>query len=173
MKRLDKKKESQKGSYTVEATLVFTFIILVVFAFIFGIMVLYQHVFLQKAVNSAVLVATEVQGTGGHSENVQDDIHALIRERVDIELQKSIFTVDDVDKMVDIVTGKLGTFGTTDTLKVTINQEIHIPLGQIKQFFSGKDTVTISASATTVSDNTVQTIRNTDLAYELIVRAFQ
>ncbi len=156
----------EKGSYTVEATLVFTFLILVVFAFIFGIMVLYQHVFLQKSVNSAVLYATVEHGGDGDTDVKQTDIYDKINE----ELKKSIFPIDDVEQMVRF---ERKSSLTGDTLKVTICQEIHIPLGQIKQFFSGKDTITISANATTITDNSIQTIRYTDLGIELLNRGFQ
>lgn len=50
---------------------------------------------------------------------------------------------------------------------VEITQEISIPLGNIKAFFSGKDTVVLKSRSASVVVEPVEYIRNIDLAVEL------
>lgn len=52
-------------------------------------------------------------------------------------------------------------------LIVELTQEIKIPLGGIKEFFSGKDTLTLSAQSTAAVTEPEEFIRNVDLMTEL------
>ena len=52
-------------------------------------------------------------------------------------------------------------------LSVEITQEIKVPLGGVKQFFDGKDTLTLSAQSTAAVTEPDEYIRNIDLAIEL------
>ncbi len=52
-------------------------------------------------------------------------------------------------------------------LSVEITQEIKVPLGGIKQFFDGKDTLTLSAQSEAAVSEPDEYIRNIDLAVEL------
>jgi len=53
-------------------------------------------------------------------------------------------------------------------LIVEITQEIKVPLGGIKQFFDGKDTLMLNAKSETAITEPDEYIRNIDLAIELI-----
>lgn len=52
-------------------------------------------------------------------------------------------------------------------LTVSITQEIRVPLGGIKEYFDGKDTLTLSGSSTAAVTEPAEYIRNIDLAIEL------
>ena len=52
-------------------------------------------------------------------------------------------------------------------LSVEVIQEIEVPLGGIKQFFDGKDTLTLSAQSSAAITEPDEYIRNIDLAIEL------
>lgn len=52
-------------------------------------------------------------------------------------------------------------------LSVEITQEIKVPLGGMKQFFDGKDTLTLSAQSEAAVTEPDEYIRNIDLAIEL------
>jgi len=57
--------------------------------------------------------------------------------------------------------------GLRGSISVEINQEIKIPLGGIKEFFDGKDTLTLSGQSTATVTEPDEYIRNIDLALEL------
>jgi hypothetical protein len=57
--------------------------------------------------------------------------------------------------------------GLRGRLSVEIMQEINVPLGGIKKFFDGKDTLTLSGESTATVTEPAEYIRNIDLAIEL------
>jgi hypothetical protein len=57
--------------------------------------------------------------------------------------------------------------GLRGSLSVEINQEVKTPLGGIKEFFDGKDTLTLGAQSTATVTEPDEYIRNIDLAIEL------
>jgi hypothetical protein len=57
--------------------------------------------------------------------------------------------------------------GLRGRLSVQITQEINVPLGGIKKFFDGKDTLTLSGESTATVTEPAEYIRNIDLAIEL------
>ena len=161
-----RKKKSNKGSFTVELTILFTFILFVLFAFIFGIMALYQNMFLQKAVNSAVLYTTEAQGFVGSIVDDNSAIEAKMQQELERQLSQSIFGTADFE----IITAQKSE-NRKNMLEITVKQSVDVPFGSLIQFFSGSDKLTLSASTSAVMDNTVQIMRNTDVAIELATRA--
>lgn len=164
MERMQKKK-SNKGSFTVELTILFTFILFVLFAFVFGIMALYQNMFLQKAVNSAVLYTTEAQGFTGSIRDDNSAIHAKMEEEFERQLSQSIFGTAEFE----IITARKSE-ERKNILEITVKQSVDVPFGALMQFFSGNGKLVLSASTSAVMDNTVQVMRNTDVAIELALR---
>jgi hypothetical protein len=57
--------------------------------------------------------------------------------------------------------------GLRGRLSVEIMQEINVPLGGIKKFFDGKETLTLSGESTASVTEPAEYIRNIDLAIEL------
>lgn len=167
----DKKKAGSQGSFTVELCILFTFILFVLFAFIFGIMLLYQNVFLQKAVNSAAMLAMETSGALGNPEETQSEAHGNIVEAVNSQMERSVFNAGDGWDMIEVKREDDCLGGSVIT--VALSQEVSIPLGQLKQLYSGKDTVTLKAQAMVVNDNAVQFIRNVDLVREMKERVWE
>lgn len=55
-------------------------------------------------------------------------------------------------------------------VSVTLSQEMRIPFGKIKSFFDGKDTITLTATATAPVTEPAEYVRNVDLAVEYAAR---
>ncbi|GEM_PF-567931 len=72
-------------------------------------------------------------------------------------LMKPKITKVDLDYTNCMVEGKLD---------ITITQEIEIPLGWIKSFFDGKNTLTLTAKGVAVVEQPAEYIRNIDFALE-------
>jgi hypothetical protein len=58
-------------------------------------------------------------------------------------------------------------------IKVVIIQEVAIPFGQLKKFFSGKDTVILMAEEKVIITEPAEFIRNADLLVECAERVGQ
>lgn len=132
---------NEQGSYTVEAALIMSLLFVLLFLLCFSFMLMYKQVFLTKT--AAVLARQYQMGqTGGAIKDT---------ENIAVEVQKnsSLFT---------------------EEFKVTLRQEIKIPLGQLKKFFSGKETLQLSAEERAVRTRPAEFIRKTDLVLECIDR---
>lgn len=145
----------------MELTIVLTVVLFILFSFVFGIMVLYQHVFLQKAVNTAILTVTEMQGFSGSI----DEYNAKISEEFEKEMNKSMFGHDNVKLAFSRESGI-----AEDISHVEAVQSVSLPLNFMKDFLSDTGYMKIRASSSFIADNTVQNIRNVDLVIEIYDR---
>jgi hypothetical protein len=207
--------KSERGSYTIEASMIFSLIVLTVILLLFAFSYMQQKAYLESiasfaaqqgaglwpdsrrsmengAINGAkdadsldyrlfdnlllsqrtfegyVEEVKDAQGKGrfalrlGTDNSLPGQKVLLIGEAVCKKMRGTVIRPDNTRVRVtysnNIIRGKLS---------VEITQEIKVPLGGIKQFFDGKDTLTLSAQSEAAVSEPDEYIRNIDLALEL------
>ncbi len=155
-----------KGSFTVELTIVLTVVLFILFSFVFGIMVLYQQVFLQKAVNTAILNVADKPGFSGNT----GDYTVQIETEFNKEMDKSIFGHDAEPDVVFTPATRDRLIKADDVYCVTATQKISLPLNFMKDFLSDTGYIKIKATSYFITDNTIDNIRNVDLLIEIVDR---
>lgn len=146
-------KMNRQGSYTVEAALVMTFILVVMFTLIFSFFVIYQQALLTHTACSAALKVARARPVS-NTEGLQVYINK--------QLEQSIGRPDQT--MLDIV-------NVNNPLNRTVNigvlQEITLPWSGLKEFLNEKNTMTIEGKAVSAIVEPADYIRNIDLFLEL------
>lgn len=151
-----KKIKNKQGSYTVEAILIMSTLLVVLFLLCFSFMLMYNQVLLTKSAASlAQQLSLEFQGGPGV-------------ERYLSQVDKKIQKPENIAVEVEYNSGLI-----TQEIKVILSQEIVVPFGQLKRFFSGKDTVVLTAEERIIVTDPAEFIRNTDLVLECANRVGQ
>lgn len=209
------KQRYDKGSYTVEASMIFPLIVFVVLALLFAFLYMQQKAALISAASFAAQQGAELwQDSRRSMENGEvnkADSADSIGYRVFDNLLFSTKTFEGYFEQESAVNGKKKLVLKMDAgdslpgqkaaligealcnriestvlkpkntklritytnnalrgrLSVEIIQEIKVPLGGIKAFFDGKDTLTLSGQSTAAVTEPAEYIRNIDLAIEL------
>ncbi|MGI6585694.1 MAG: pilus assembly protein [Gracilibacteraceae bacterium] len=193
---LDKHK-SENGSYTVEAVMVFVIIMFAVLALLFSFLYMQQKTSLESIASFAAQQGAEIwpdsrrnivdelmissityegyfekaSSGDGKSEmvlrmDVGNDLSgqkaALIGEALSKRIESTILNPESTRVKITFNNNFL-----RRSIIIELNQEIKVPLGGLKEFFDGKDTLVLSArSAATVTEPD-EFIRNADLMAEL------
>lgn len=95
-------------------------------------------------------------------DNLPGEKIALIGEALSSKIEGTVLKPKDTKVRITFSNNAL-----RGRLTVEITQEIDVPLGGIKQFFDGKDTLTLCAESTAEVIEPDEYIRNVDLAAEL------
>jgi len=173
---------NEQGSFTVEAALVFTVLVLACAFLMSAFLILYQQALLNgtaaaaareiAALRSAgqglygeLFTGTEEIGldlNGGENEKpgqsfLEQCVQAAARARLAGSVVKPVRT----DASVRIKRGLL-----TGNVQVVVVQEINVPGGQILCFFGGRKTLLLSGKGTASIARPAQYIRNIDLLLE-------
>lgn len=190
-----------RGSYTIEAILIMSTLIMVLSLLILSFMLIYHQTLLARtaAQVSQQAAAMWVRGEMGeglyyrllndslyreivHYDEVlgQEDlknyalgVKVLMGDRVLEEkftaIERLVYTnlCKAIKKPQQTqVTVKYKNHILTRQLTVLVSQEMKIPFGRLKQFFDGKDTITLTASAAAEVTEPAEFIRNADLVLE-------
>jgi hypothetical protein len=153
MKKLLRK---QDGYFTVEATLVFSAILFIIFAILYAFLLMYENIVILNAANFAAQESAYIISSYPSSE---PDLYAIIER----ELGKGIFPVDDVKKEVEWDKNML----FPSYVKVTVTKKIPIPL----TWFANKSFVTLSATSNASICDRPEYIRNINVIKEAGKRA--
>lgn len=212
------KHKSDRGSYTIEASMIFSLIVLLIILLLFTFSYMQQKAYLVSAAsfvaqqgaelwldsrrdmdNGAVNAAKEADSLGYRVfdnlllsqktfEGYIEEVKAAGGKR---EFVLKLDTDNSLPGQKALLIGKAMCTRMSGTiirpnntkvritysnnilrgkLSVEITQEIKVPLGGIKQFFDGKDTLTLSAKSEAAIAEPDEYIRNIDLAIELSKR---
>lgn len=209
------KQKNVRGSYTIEASMVFTLTVLAIISLLFTFLYMQQKACLVSAASFAAQQGAELwpdsrssmedgsvnkdkdedsisyriidnllfssktyegyfeeaAAINGKSElvlkmdtgdNLPGQKVALIGEALSRRIRDSVLKPKNAKVTITYTNN-----GLRGSLSVEINQEIKIPLGGIKEFFDGKDTLTLSGQSTAMVAEPDEYIRNIDLAIEL------
>lgn len=186
-----------RGSYTIEAVLIMSTLILVLSLMILSFMLIYHQVLLNKTAAQAAQQAAAAWVRGGTGEGLyyrllNDSImgehfhssQAVVSQ--DLKSQAPGIQVQVGDRILDekfaaiertVFAGLVRTIKKprltqvdvryknrilSRQLKVTVSQEMKIPFGQLKRFFDGKETITLTSSAVAEVTEPAEFIRNID-----------
>jgi len=196
LKVLAKINNKKKGSYTIEAIFILSTLFVIVFLLCFSFMLMYHRVLLTKTASLLVQQAAKewhideelyhhvteyVDGSKTIVETIEGDLIAeiaqvstvtdppkgvtqkckAVQKAVMAQLAKSIKKPESTTVEVGYKSGLLA-----QEITVCIKQEMAVPLGQLKRFFSGKDTVLLMAEETVIITEPAEFIRNVDLLFE-------
>lgn len=212
------KHKYDRGSYTIEASMVFSVIVLAILSLLFTFLYMQQKACLESFASFAAQQGAEFWPDSRKS--MEDGSISMIKDEDSIGYRifdnllfssktyeghfekaaaangksKLILIMDTGDNLPGQKVAQIGealskrientvlkpkhtkvkiTFANNalrGRLTVEIIQEIKVPLGSIKQFFDGKDTLTLSAESTSEVTEPDEYIRNIDLAIELSKR---
>ncbi len=192
-----------KGSYTVEAAIIFSFIFMVLITLIFASLLICEKVILNKAAaisasrSAAILSNTKLLGTADDYSlyNRLNSSTKTIEYCLDIstELASSLDKASKMKSSANLSDKKQGVIQYevskqlagciikpkrtfikikhyegffNENITISIRQEISIPLGFVKRWFDGKDTVTLEAQYEASAVEASEYIRNMDIVFE-------
>lgn len=180
-------RESSKGSYTVEATIVVSSLLIALCAVMFAFMLMYQNVVIiyaasygaQQGARSWVDTGISINGTtreytsgiysdiaeltgGGDTSAKKEKIELAVKEK----LKMSIFSIDTASVSVNFENNIL-----QRKVVVDIKQIIPIPFSGIAKFFNNGEAFAIKAKMEATVVEPTEYIRNIDYAVEWIQSA--
>ena len=91
--------KNRDGYFTVEATLVFTAMLIIIFAILYAFMLMYQYVVVLNAASQAARVAVETWDKGGS----QPQIIAAANQEVEKNLKRGMLNASAIKTKVVIV----------------------------------------------------------------------
>ncbi len=181
-------RKSCKGSVTVEASIIFPVVFFCTMALIYMGILLYQHMVVQAAADSAVLmgaaawdnphkaletgsVSLKDLGSGGlywrlvdfDKEKKQSKLAGFLLDKVD-STKKGNTSILKGDAQV--VAG-MEDYIAYKKLKVTITCSYGIPMGGLLKIFGFGNRYTVKAESTAVINEPVEFIRNTDYILDI------
>ena len=173
-----------RGSITVEASIIVPLVILSISAVIYMGLLLYQRSLIQSAAEAAVQAGAQAWVTGTDTIEASGPINAdsknfkLYRRIYDSEKDKRLEKIQDYALALSSRTELIPSFKSTAEavltdyavyrkLEVRIYKHYRMPLGKLMKLFGGDDTVTISAKATSTINDPDEFIRTADLVIDI------
>lgn len=159
--------------YTIEAALVMSAILMILFAMIFAFMLLYQNVVIMYSAYSSTQQGAEdwaqnngsiyyrvgeITGGGG----VQGKL-TKIEESAKEKLKAGILPSNNNSVKAEFKNGFI-----QKKVVIKIEQSIPIPIFGIAKYFGAKDVISLSAESSAVISEPMEYIRNLDFCLELI-----
>ncbi|MBQ7976130.1 MAG: pilus assembly protein [Clostridia bacterium] len=156
---LHKDKMGKNAGYmTVEAVLVFGSMLIILFAIIYSLLLLYQNVVLM---NAATIGAQSAAYQVASSQKEEVDVNSII----DHELSKGLFSPEDTTKTIEH-------YGVLQPIvKVTLKYKVVFPMRNIAEMIAGDEVMTFTVSSTARATDRPQYIRNINLIREIGQRA--
>lgn len=182
-------KRKSRGSYTIEAVIVMSSVLMAIFAVFYSFMLMYQNVVVMYAASygaqegaaawanasrdiSGKEVAVEKNTLydgiaelvgGGGMKNKKSDIEKCVKEK----LKMGVYNVDDIDVKVGFDNNIL-----QRQVTVEITQTVPIPFSGLFEYFGGEKFKFHAKTAAVISDP-AEYIRNIDYGSEWLKRLFE
>lgn len=181
-------KNKSKGSYTIEAVIVMSSVLMAIFAVFYSFTLMYQNVVIMYAAsygaqqgamawentgididgksreyNEALYDRILEIGGGGHMSEKKNNIEQCVREK----LKMGIFNVNKINVKVDVNNNIL-----QRKITVEVSQDVPILLSGIVKYFGG-DTMMLHAKTSAVIDDPAEYIRNLDYVMEWVKRGME
>lgn len=153
---MEGEKNKNAGYMTVEAVLVFSSMLIIIFALIYSMLLLYQNVVLMHAATAG---AQEIAYAYASTEENID-----IEDCIDKKLKYGLFKPSDVEKEIYI------TEGFQPSLRVSLKYKIKFPFRAIAEMISGEDVATMTVTSVSRSVDRPQYIRTINLICEVAQR---
>jgi len=174
----------ERGSITVESSIIVPFIILCIVTAIYMGMILHQRALIQSAAETAARAGAAAWAKG------LDSIETGIPDKQslkEIKLYRRIYDPDKEDRLKQIeayalklatenqiikpqdlnVKAEIRDYAILRRLEVEITKHIKVPFGKFMHLFGGSETVAITVKTTAPIDEPVELIRNTDFIIDI------
>lgn len=171
-----KLKISSKGSFTVEASIVFSVIFLLLAAMVYAFIIIYQYAGLQSTANSAANMGSvyyvnkyqqEQYLQSGYNlywrfidteaESKKNNLKNYLYKNLNSTIFKSSRTIK-IDTSYDLILKQLD---------VIIIEEFPLPVGNLLEVFGISPTIDLSAEATAPLDDNAEFVRNLDTVIDI------
>jgi len=146
---------NSKGSFTIEAILIMSTLLVIIFLLCFSFMLMYHRVLIQQTASTLAREAALVW---------QQEEQKLEPQ----QLAKIITLPEGATVKIQYERGLI-----TQEIQVGITQEVEIPFGLLKGFFTGQNFVLLTAEEKVLLTEPADFIRNTDLVMECVERVGQ
>lgn len=163
----EKRMNNKEGYMTVEATLIFSSVLIIIFSVIFALMLMYQYIVVLNA------SAQAVRETVAMCEKHDDYSESFVKTQAKSSAEKRLkYGILNIDGNTQINVSKPNIFLFDDKVVVEIKQKIDIPLGNLLMYFSGKEFAITGYSEGVISGarTAKKQINNVDLAIEFTSR---
>ena len=167
---------NNKGMYTIEAVLVMSTVLMILFAMLFAFMLLYQNVVIMHAAAYAVQ-----QGAEDWTKN-NDTVYYRLSEITSSSIvQNKLDKIEEIakDKLSagilplrnSIVEAKFQNSFIQRKITVKIEQSIPFPIPGVAKLFGDSDVILLSTESSSVISEPTEYTRNFDFGIELAERA--
>lgn len=170
---------SNRGSFTIEASIIFSTIILVCISLIYIAALLYQEAYLQSCATKAAQKAAAIYSDSSKdmylgakyiSDMKEKDLYGSLFDTDRKEKEQKIkgYLMNQIDAFSILKAGEPTVTVKTENrilykkVNVSLNQHYKIPLGEMLKTFGFSSTFVLKAEAEAVVNNPVEFIRNTD-----------
>ncbi len=154
---MKEKNIKKDGYFTVEAILVFVSILIIIFAIMYSLFLLYQNVVL---INAATVGAQESAYIIASSQK-ESITEADIKNIVEKELKRGFFKVEDTK----ITVSQYGIL--QKKIRVNLKYKINFPMRNIAELIAGNEAMEFNVSSVARVTNRVTNIRTIDLIKEV------
>jgi hypothetical protein len=140
-----------KGSFTVEITIIFSVVFLLVTVMVYFFIIMYQYSFIQSVANQAANV-----GTYSYV-NKKAEINAYISKRLDKSILGSVYTYENS------VSSKY----LTKQLDISIKEKYSFTVGKLFEIFGVPSVIYLKAEAHSPMDSNADFVRNMDIVADI------
>jgi len=173
-----------KGSFTVEASIIIPIVILSISAVIYIGLLLYQRTLVQSAAEMAAEAGADIWASGvseistGKPETESFDKIKLYRRLFDSDKESRLECIENYAAAMalrnellhpteSIIDAVIKDYAVCRKLEVKITKRYSIPLGNFIKIFGGSETIEISVKATSAIDEPVELVRTTDFILDM------
>jgi len=174
----------ERGSITVESSIIIPFVILCIASVIYMGMILHQRALIQSAAEMAAQAGASAWakgfghvGTGKPDKESMDEIQ-LYRRIYDLKKEERLKEIEDyalelasknqLIKPEDLTTkAVIRDYALLRRLEVEITKYIRLPLGEYMRLFGGSGRIEMTVKATASIDEPAELIRNTDFILDI------
>lgn len=171
-----KLKISFKGSFTVEASIIFSVVFLLTAAMVYAFIIIYQYAGLQSTANRAANIGSIYYVNKYQQEQYVQSGFNLYWRLIDTEAESK------KNKLKNYLNENLtpSIFKTSQTVKidtsyelilkqlnVSINEEFPLPAGNLFEVFGISPTIDLTAQATAPLDDNAEFVRNLDTVIDI------
>lgn len=144
------------GYFTVEAVFVFVSLLIIIFAIIYSLFLLYQNIVLANAASVGAQETAYLMASSQKDAMSDADVKKIVKR----ELKRGFFSPDDTKISVS-------QYGLVQKkIRVDLEYKIKFPMRSIAEMIAGNDAMTFKVSSVARVSDRVQTIRTVDLIKE-------
>ncbi len=168
--------KNSKGSFTVEASMVFSVVFLMVAAFVYLFVIMYQYVNAQSVANEAATKGAYYYVNQTSEKYSSYKINEMYWRMYDTSKNKKVSAISDyVNKLLNnsiLLTENNITVNTNSkilmkNLRIEIQEKYPLPVGNLFDIFGLSPVLSLKAVSTSPLDDNAEFIRNLDIVKDI------